>query len=135
MTPLDYSSRTSRPVRSPCTLSPSLLVRHRLTRAAPDPGDEKAVALWTRFRELSINRYKETYAQLNIKFDVYSGESQVQKKSMDDALDRLQEMGVVVEKDGALIAELDQWKLESTVVRKKGMTDAFVRSHAPRAPI
>jgi hypothetical protein len=29
-------------------------------------------------------------------------------------------MGVVIEKDGALIADLDKYKLEKTVVRKKG---------------
>jgi hypothetical protein len=84
------------------------------------PGDASAHSLWSRFRDLSIAKYKETYARLNIHFDVYSGESQVATESMTDAITTLQTMGVVIEKDGALIADLDKYKLEKTVVRKKG---------------
>lgn len=51
---------------------------------------------------------------------MYSGESQVKPESMIKAIDQLQEMGVVIEKDGALIADLVKYKLEQTVVRKKG---------------
>jgi arginyl-tRNA synthetase len=35
-------------------------------------GDEAVLAQWQRFRDLSIARYKETYARLNINFDVFS---------------------------------------------------------------
>lgn len=83
-------------------------------------GDAEAHGLWSRFRDLSIERYKETYARLNIHYDVYSGESQVKTESMTEAVVRLQEMGVVVEKDGALVADLTKYKLEKAVVRKKG---------------
>lgn len=38
-------------------------------------GEEKALGLWKRFRDLSITKYKEIYARLNVEFDVYSGES------------------------------------------------------------
>lgn len=84
------------------------------------PGDKEALHLWGRFRDLSIVRYKETYARLNIHFDEYSGESQVKRESMVKAIDQLQEMGVVTDKEGSLIADLTAYKLESTVVRKKG---------------
>jgi arginyl-tRNA synthetase len=43
-------------------------------------GDETALANWRRWRDLSIEKYKEEYARLNIAFDVYSGESQVCSK-------------------------------------------------------
>lgn len=39
------------------------------------------------------------------------------------AIDQLQEMGVVTDKEGSLIADLTAYKLESTVVRKKGALD------------
>lgn len=94
---------------SPSTIHPSL-------------GDESARALWSRFRDFSISKYKDTYARLNIHFDVYSGESQVATESMTEAITTLQTMGVVVEKDGALIADLEKYKLEKTVVRKKGLS-------------
>jgi len=38
-------------------------------------GDPDALALWKRFRDLSIEEYKLVYKRLNVEFDVYSGES------------------------------------------------------------
>jgi arginyl-tRNA synthetase len=89
-----------------------------------EDGDEAALGLWKRFRDFSIEKYKETYGRLNIHFDEYSGESQVETASMTKAIDQLQEMGVVKDQEGALIADLTQYKLESTVVRKKGASAA-----------
>ncbi len=37
--------------------------------------DEKYLKQWRRFREISIKKYEELYKMLNIRFDVYSGES------------------------------------------------------------
>lgn len=85
-----------------------------------EDGDETALGLWKRFRDFSIVKYKETYGRLNIHFDEYSGESQVKPESMEKAIDQLQEMGVVKDQEGSLIADLKAYKLESTVVRKKG---------------
>lgn len=39
--------------------------------------DTRAIALWKRFRELSVERYAESYVRLNIHFDEYLGESKV----------------------------------------------------------
>lgn len=47
---------------------------------------------------------------------------------MSTALDRLLELGVVVDKGGSLIAALERWELESTVVRKKGGSSFFFLS-------
>lgn len=113
-TPHTYSVPSA--VSSLTTTHPPYKLKHILYT-----GDESAHSLWSRFRDLSIDKYKQTYGRLNINFDVYSGESQVATESMTDAISTLQTMGVVVEKDGALIADLEKYKLEKTVVRKKGM--------------
>lgn len=42
-----------------------------------EDGDEASLATWRKFRDLSIVKYREVYARLNIEFDVYGGESQV----------------------------------------------------------
>ncbi|BGO89285.1 arginyl-tRNA synthetase [Rhodotorula toruloides] len=89
-------------------------------------GDEEAVALWKKFRDLSIVKYKETYARLNIYFDLYSGESQVSQKAQTDALEALQKSGIVEESQGALIVDLRKYKLEKTVVRKKDGTSVYI---------
>ena len=60
-----------------------------------EEGDEEALALWARFRDLSIEKYKENYARLNIEFAEYSGESKVKQETMDEA------EKILAEKDAA----------------------------------
>ncbi|GAA5890801.1 hypothetical protein JCM8208_003054 [Rhodotorula glutinis] len=91
-----------------------------------EAGDEHAVGLWKKFRDLSIVKYKETYARLNIWFDVYSGESQVSQEAQKHALDQLQGSGIVEESQGALIVDLKKYKLEKTIVRKKDGTSVYI---------
>ena len=84
-------------------------------------GDKDALAIWKRFRDLSIERYKQTYARLNIKFDDYAGESQVKEKDMDHAAQILKEKKVSEESDGAMIVDLTKYskKLGKAVIQKK----------------
>ncbi|KAK4048753.1 arginyl-tRNA synthetase [Microbotryomycetes sp. JL201] len=91
-----------------------------------EKGEENALALWRKFRDLSIAKYKETYARLNIYFDIYSGESQVGQESQTSALEKLQESGIVKDSDGTLIVDLEQYKLGKTVVRKKDGTSVYI---------
>jgi arginyl-tRNA synthetase len=95
--------------------------------------DEKAIAQWARFRDLSIKRYKETYARLNIKFDEYSGESQVKQEGMDLAAKKMAEMGVSEESEGAVIVDFSKHvpgkagkSLERPVIKKKDGTALYL---------
>ncbi|KAG2175965.1 hypothetical protein INT44_000443 [Umbelopsis vinacea] len=90
-----------------------------------EDGDEEALALWRRFRDLSIVKYKETYARLNIEYDVYSGESQV-GDGMRRALEMLHELNLLQDSDGAKIIDLSKYKLGSTVVTKKDGTTLYL---------
>lgn len=89
-------------------------------------GDKEALAIWTRFRDLSIVKYKEIYARLNIEFDVYSGESQVSIKSQTDAVKALQESGLATQDKGAVIIDLEKYKLGKTVLQKRDGTTIYV---------
>lgn len=96
-------------------------------------GDPAAVALWKRFRELSIVRYKQTYARLNIHFDDYSGESQVTEEAMERTAKQMAEKKISTESEGAMIvnfAELIPGKegkrLERPIVRKKDGTALYL---------
>ena len=91
----------------------------RLETAVAD-GDEAALKNWRVWREMSVKKYEQEYERLNVHFDVYTGESKVGKKSMDDALVQLESMGLISDTDGAKLVELDKWKLGKAVVRKKG---------------
>ncbi|KAK5627981.1 hypothetical protein RRF57_003696 [Xylaria bambusicola] len=96
-------------------------------------GDEKALALWKRFRELSIDRYKETYNRLNIQFDEYSGESQVSEEAMDAAAKEMLEKGIAEESQGALIVDFSKHvsgkagkALEKPIIRRKDGTALYL---------
>lgn len=85
-----------------------------------EDGDEDALKNWRVWREMSVKKYESEYDRLNVKFDIYVGESLVGKESMADSLIRLEEMGLVSEADGAKLVDLEKWKLGKAVVRKKG---------------
>lgn len=85
-----------------------------------EDGEESALKNWRVWRELSVKKYEEQYDRLNVHFDVYNGESMVGKEWQDKALERLNEMGLISDADGAKIVDLTKWKLQSAVVRKKG---------------
>lgn len=100
---------------------------------AMEDNDEKAISQWKRFRELSITRYKETYARLNIHFDDYSGESQVKQEKMDFAAKRMEEYGVSEESEGAVIVDFTKHvpgkagkSLERPIIRKKDGTALYL---------
>ena len=88
-----------------------------------EDGDPKALATWKRFRDLSIDRYKKTYARLNINYDYYSGESQVEKSRMDDATKLLKQTGISEESEGAVIIDFTKdpktKKLGKAMVQKR----------------
>jgi arginyl-tRNA synthetase len=56
------------------------------------------LSLWRRFRDLSIPAYEKIYRRLNIRFDVYGGESLVRADNMRKCLETLEEKGFRVEK-------------------------------------
>jgi arginyl-tRNA synthetase len=85
-----------------------------------EDGDEDALKNWRVWRELSVKKYAEEFDRLNVHFDVYTGESKVGKKWQDYALERLNEMGLISDVEGAKLVDLEKWKLGKAVLRKKG---------------
>ncbi|CAI4058938.1 arginine--tRNA ligase SKDI_04G5520 [Saccharomyces kudriavzevii IFO 1802] len=93
-----------------------------------EDGDEEALKIWKRFREFSIDKYIDTYARLNIKYDVYSGESQVSKESMLKAIDLFNEKGLTHEDKGAVLIDLTKFnkKLGKAIVQKSDGTTLYL---------
>lgn len=94
-----------------------------------EDGDPEALALWKRFRDLSIDKYKQTYARLNIRYDVYSGESQIKRESMEAAQKIMAEKGITEDSEGAVIVDFTKHgakKLGKAVVKKKDGTPLYL---------
>lgn len=94
-----------------------------------EDGDPEAVALWRRFRDISIDRYVSLYARLNISFDEYSGESQVQTASINAVEKILKDRGIYEEKDGSWLIDFEKFGfkgLGTAVVRGRTGTTTYL---------
>ena len=89
-------------------------------------GDEAAVAVWKRFRHFSVERYVDTYKRLNVTYDVYSGESEVRPESIQEANRILEEKKLLVEDNGALLVNLEKFKLAKPLIRKRDGTSLYL---------
>lgn len=92
------------------------------------PPDEDALTLWKKSRDLSIVQYEKTYARLNVRFDVYLGESQVKEESMEKALSILDSKGLTEKSEGATIVDLTKYSksLGKAIVRKRDGTSIYL---------
>ncbi|KAJ3549752.1 hypothetical protein NM208_g327 [Fusarium decemcellulare] len=70
-----------------------------------EEGDEAALGLWTRLRNITIEDLNLGYERLGINFDEFSGESQVQPATISKVEDILKEKGVLEESDGSWIID------------------------------
>ena len=80
-------------------------------------GDKENHALWKKFIDISIGEFERMYRKLGVKFDTYRGESYY-NDTMPGVVEKLVEMGLAVESDGALIVNLEEEKLGVAIVRK-----------------
>ena len=84
-------------------------------------GDSECMAIWKRIMELSIPDLKRNYDSLNVSFDLWKGESDVQKY-IPDMLKDLEERGIAYESQGALVVDIseegDTKELPPCIVRK-----------------
>ncbi|KAH8734455.1 hypothetical protein BGZ61DRAFT_442578 [Ilyonectria robusta] len=86
-----------------------------------EDGDETALALWKRFRDITIDELKLGYGRLGVEFDEYWGESEVQPKTIAEVEGTLKEKGVLEESDGS-------WMIDFVKhAGKKGLGTQIVR--------
>jgi arginyl-tRNA synthetase len=91
-----------------------------------EDGDAAEIATWTKFRDLSIDKYKLIYERLNVGFDVYSGESQIPIEAQREAVTKLIQAKLAYEDKGALMIDLEEWKMGKTIVRKRDGTTTYL---------
>lgn len=61
---------------------------------------------------------------MNVRFDEYIGESLVGKEYQDKAIERLTELNLIEDHDGAKLVNLEKWKMGRAVLRKRGTSIA-----------
>ncbi|MBQ9112136.1 MAG: arginine--tRNA ligase [Clostridia bacterium] len=83
-----------------------------------EEGDEENLKLWKWFIDISLEEYQKTYAQLNITFDSYKGESFYTDK-MPAQVQKLRDMGLMKIDDGASIVDLEEYGMPPCLILKR----------------
>lgn len=85
----------------------SIMEEVRRITAELDNGREGYVKLWDIIRKISIENIKQTYNNLNAKFDLWEGETD-SYPYIDEMLDILRKSGCLVESQGALVCDVKE---------------------------
>jgi arginyl-tRNA synthetase len=94
-----------------------------------EDGDEAAIALWKRFRDISIERYIDIYARLGIRFDEYAGESQVEPQTIAEVETLLKQKGIYRQDKGSWIIDFSSHgakHLGTAIVRGRTGTTTYL---------
>ena len=87
-------------------------------------GEEAEKALWTVFRDLSLQEFSQLYDRLGVSFDNYNGESFYSDR-IPAVVDMLNEKGLLVESEGAKVVMLDEYKLPPCIILKSDGTTIY----------
>ncbi|CVK84655.1 related to arginyl-tRNA synthetase, cytosolic [Fusarium mangiferae] len=82
--------------------------------------EPEAIAVWQRFRDATVKDYTDSYAQLGVAFDEYSGESQVTAESINEVEQILKDKDIYEEHE-------DSWKIDFSKHDAKGLSLAVLR--------
>ena len=107
----------------------AIVEKARENFARLEAGDEEIVALWSKFRELSLEEYKRIYDILGITFDSYNGEAFYNDK-MGEIVDILRNSGKLVPSEGAQVVELETEKVPCMILKTNGSTTYATRDLA-----
>ena len=94
-----------------------------------EAGDSETVALWEKFRNLSLEEYKKIYNILGITFDSYNGEAFYNDK-MSEIIEILDKKEKLVESEGAKVVLLENEKVPCMILKSNGSTTYATRDLA-----
>ena len=89
-----------------------------------EEGDPEYVALWNKFKDLSLKEFEKIYGLLNVKFDSYNGEAFYSDK-MDEVVERIDKSGALVDSEGAKIVDLEDKGLGVCIIKKSDGTSIY----------
>ena len=104
---------------------PSLEDEAREAFVRLEAGEPEEVALWKKFRELSLAEFNRVYDMLGITFDSYAGESFYSDK-MPRFIQELKDKGLLVESQGAQIVDLEAYGMSPAMITKSDGSSLYV---------
>lgn len=107
---------------------PTLEDQARAVFKSLEDGDANTLELWRYFRDESLKEFMSMYELLGVSFDSYDGESFYNDK-MAAVADELEQKGLLVEDDGAMIVRIDPLP-PALIKRRDGATLYITRDLA-----
>lgn len=104
--------------------NPELTELARAWHIKLEQGDEEAVSLWKWIRQVSLDKYNETYKLLNSKFDSIKGEAFYNDK-MQPIVDELEDKNLLVESQGAKVVMLDEYDMPPCIIVTSAGTSIY----------
>ncbi len=90
-----------------------------------EAGDQAAVVLWTRIRELSLREFDQVYGRLGVSFDYVRGESYYNQR-LEATLEVVREAGLLQEDAGALIVDLSDLDMPPGLLAKSDGASTYL---------
>lgn len=90
-----------------------------------EDGDPEATELWQWFRDESLVEFNRIYKLLGVEFDSLNGEAFYNDK-MDEAVQILEDKGLLKESKGASIVELDDVNLPPAMIKKSDGATLYI---------
>lgn len=100
-------------------LDPSLDDEARAAFKKLEDGDKEYLDLWAKIREDSLKESEQIYKLLNVSFDSYNGEAYYNDK-MEPIVKELEDKGLLVLDQGAMIVQLGENEPPALIKRKDG---------------
>jgi len=93
-----------------------------------EEGDEELVAFWKRVRDANIDNYTKFYERLGVRFDEYSGESQIKPENMVEVEQILKEKGISEESGGSQIIHMQNIgaKAGTAIIRDRSGSSTYL---------
>lgn len=89
-----------------------------------EDGCEEEVALWQKFRDMSLIVFEQLYKRMGVTFDNYNGESYYAKMA-DQVVSMLKEKNLLVESDGAQVVDLEEFGVPPCIILKSDGTTIY----------
>ncbi|CAN9362366.1 unnamed protein product [Alternaria alternata] len=93
-----------------------------------EESDEELVAFWKRVRDVNIDNYTKFYERLGVRFDEYSGESQISPNTMMEVEQMLREKGISEESGGSQIIHMQNLgaKAGTAIIRDRSGSSTYL---------
>lgn len=89
-----------------------------------EDGDEQALAIFQKFKDITLSEVKRVYDRLGVEFDSYAGESFYVDK-VQTVIDELRQKSLLSESEGAQVVNLDGFDMPPCLILKSDGTTIY----------